>query len=209
MHKTMGDGIVMEQTPREPAIHDWPTENVVLFSAPEKPYGFLSNRAPGFPLAVNGIVYLSAEALFQVCHFPDHPDLQRKIIADQNGKRVSWYARLHFDKVRPDWPHLRIDVMRWVLRRKFSQYEHLADQLLATEFRPIIFQSFDDTYWGASYARRGNGTYGDEPVFQGRNILGRLLMDLRQERKEQGAAFIAKASAEPPASISLPHSSES
>jgi len=176
----------MSNPSKEPPYQDWPTENVVSFSSPDSAYGFLSNRAPGFPITINGIQYLTAEALFQVCHFPDHPDLQSRIIADQNHKRVSRYAAIHFDKVRPDWPYLRLEAMRWVVRRKFSQYERLAELLQSTGQRPIIFQSFDDIFWGARYANFGTGTYGDQPVFRGRNTLGCLLMELRQQLRENG-----------------------
>ena len=49
----------------------------VVFTDPAGEYGFLSNLAPGYPVIVNRIEFLTPEALFQAFKFPHSPRLQR------------------------------------------------------------------------------------------------------------------------------------
>jgi len=68
--------------------------------------------------------------------------------------------------------------MRWCLRVKLAQnYEGFGRLLLATEDRPIVEQSRKDDFWGAKVVG-----VTDETLI-GQNILGRLLMELREQLK--------------------------
>jgi hypothetical protein len=60
------------------------------------------------------------------------------------------------------------DVMRRALRAKFEQHEDICDRLLATGEATLIEKTSGDYYWGC-------GTKGT-----GRNMLGVLLMELRE-----------------------------
>ena len=68
--------------------------------------------------------------------------------------------------------------MRWCLRVKLAQnYEEFGQLLFATCDQPIVEQSSKDDFWGAKL--------GDEAgnILVGQNILGRLLMELREKLK--------------------------
>jgi hypothetical protein len=79
---------------------------------------------------------------------------------------------------RSDWDQIRFKVMRWCLRVKLAQhYEPFGRLLLATEDRPIVEQSRKDDYWGAKVSGVS------EEVLIGQNVLGRLLMELREQLK--------------------------
>ena len=41
----------------------------VTFRKTDEPFGGLSNRAPGYPLCVNGLSIMTADALYQACRW--------------------------------------------------------------------------------------------------------------------------------------------
>ncbi|MFN0137420.1 MAG: NADAR domain-containing protein [Phycisphaerae bacterium] len=151
----------------------YPVEHCVAFRGTKERYGGLSNMAGGFPLRVNGIVILSAEALYQACRFPHRPEIQQKIIEQKSPMTAKMVSKPHRGDTRTDWDAIRIRVMRWVLRVKLAQHwSAFGDLLLATDDQNIVEDSRRDDFWGAV---RENGT------LVGMNVLGRLLMELRQE----------------------------
>ena len=74
---------------------------------------------------------------------------------------------------RPDWDEVRARVMRWCLRVKLAQnWERFGALILETAERPIVEESRKDDFWGAIPSSDGQ--------LVGRNVLGRLLMELRE-----------------------------
>lgn len=65
----------------------------------------------------------------------------------------------------------RVGAMQTALRQKFIQYPELAQLLIATKERPLYYHSLYDDYW----ADGGDGS--------GKNMLGKLLMQIREEIK--------------------------
>jgi type I restriction enzyme, S subunit len=66
--------------------------------------------------------------------------------------------------------------MRWCLRVKLASHWTIFSRLLlATGDKPIVEQSAKDDFWGAKVV--------DPETLQGMNVLGRLLMELREEVK--------------------------
>ncbi|HFT7410084.1 NADAR family protein [Pseudomonas aeruginosa] len=152
-------------------------EVVVVYKTRES-FGGLSNMASGFPLLVNGVRILTSEALYQACRFPHLPEVQRAIIGQNSPMTAKMKSRPYRNESRSDWDLIRFKVMRWCLRVKLAQhYEAFGQLLLATEDRPIVEQSRKDDYWGA----KSSGV-ADE-VLIGENVLGRLLMELREQLK--------------------------
>ena len=134
--------------------------------------------ASGFPLRVNGMRILTSEALYQACRFPHLPEVQREIIRQHSPMTAKMKGKPFRKDSRPDLDHVRTRVMRWCLRVKLAQnYEEFGRLLLATTGRPIVEQSRKDDYWGAKVAGI------DDETLIGQNVLGRLLMELRELRK--------------------------
>jgi len=153
-------------------------EVVVVYKTKED-FGGLSNMASGYPLQINGVRILTSEALYQACRFPHMPEVQREIIGQHSPMTAKMKSKPHRKDSRPDWDEVRYKVMRWCLRVKLSQnYEEFGRLLLATRNQPIVEQSRKDDYWGAKLA----GETGDTLI--GQNVLGRLLMELREKLKE-------------------------
>lgn len=146
----------------------------VVFKKTNEQYGGLSNMAPGFPLFVNGVHINTSEALYQVCRYPHMPDVQHLIIGERSPMTAKMRSRPYRKDSRPDWNQIRVAVMRWCLRMKLAQnWEKFVGLLLATGDRPIVEKSGKDDFWGAKPLENG--------TLVGQNVLGRLLMELREE----------------------------
>ncbi|MGY2958183.1 ribA/ribD-fused uncharacterized protein [Pseudomonas sp. TE6349] len=154
------------------------SEVVVVFKTKEA-FGGLSNMASGYPLQINGIRILTTEALYQACRFPHMPEIQREIIGQHSPMTAKMKSKPYRKDSRSDWDEVRYKVMRWCLRVKLAQnYAEFGRLLLATHDRPIVEQSRKDDYWGAKLADELGET------LTGQNVLGRLLMELREKLKE-------------------------
>lgn len=76
--------------------------------------------------------------------------------------------------LRPDWENIKTDVMRWGIDRKFEIPE-LAKKLLATGTDLLVEGNFhEDDFWGIDLATN-----------DGKNMLGKILMDKRIELKNK------------------------
>lgn len=154
------------------------SEVVVVYKTKEA-FGGLSNMASGYPLQINGIRILTTEALYQACRFPHMPEIQREIIGQHSPMTAKMKSKPYRKDSRSDWDEVRYKVMRWCLRVKLAQnYAEFGRLLLATHDRPIVEQSRKDDYWGAKLADELGET------LTGQNVLGRLLMELREKLKE-------------------------
>jgi len=156
-----------------------PAASVVFLKTNER-FGGLSNMAPGFPLRVNNVRIRTSEALYQACRFPHMPDVQRKIIDEHSPMTAKMRSKPFRDESRADWEAARVKIMRWCLRVKLAQnWREFGRLLLATGDRPIVEQSRKDDFWGAKVAQDGS--------LVGMNVLGRLLMELREQLKSDEA----------------------
>jgi type I restriction enzyme S subunit len=152
----------------------------VVFLKTDEPFGGLSNMAGGYPIRVNGIRILTSEALYQACRFPHLPDVQRMIIGENSPMTAKMRSKPYRKDSRRDWDQVRVRIMRWCLRMKLaSNWSAFSELLLRTGDRPIVEQSRKDDFWGAK-------AVGDGSTLVGMNVLGRLLMELREQVKEHG-----------------------
>ena len=156
----------------------------VVFRKTRETFGGLSNMAGGFPLMVSGVRIRTSEALYQACRFPHLPDVQRLIIAQRSPMTAKMKSKPYRHDSRQDWNRVRVNVMRWCLRVKLAQnWEFFSKLLLDTGDRAIVEQSHKDDFWGARPV--------DDRTLVGMNVLGRLLMELRESVKtEPGDNFL-------------------
>ncbi|OPC27866.1 hypothetical protein BAX97_07990 [Elizabethkingia meningoseptica] len=157
------------------SMREYNTKQVITFAKTDGIYGGLSNMAPDYPLFVNEINIQSSEILYQACRFPLFPDIQEKIIRTQNPMDAKKISRKYHEYSRQDWNSVKFKVMKWCLEVKliqnFDKFSHL---LLSTNNKYIVEYSKKDNTWGAIPDDR------DSDILRGRNALGRLLMELRQ-----------------------------
>jgi type I restriction enzyme, S subunit len=157
--------------------------NSVVFLKTGEPFGGLSNMAGGYPLLVHGVRIFSSEALYQACRFPHLPEVQRSIIAQASPMTAKMKSKPYRNESRPDWDRVRVKVMRWCLRVKLCQnWSKFSALLLQTGNRPIVEESRKDTFWGAKSV--------DDQTLVGMNVLGRLLMELREVIRSTNAPIV-------------------
>ena len=156
-----------------------PAESAVFLKTKER-FGGLSNMAAGFPLVVNDVRILTSEALYQACRYPTCPEIQRVIIAQASPMTAKMKSKAHLKNTRPDWDKVRVKIMRWCLQIKLAQNaDTFGKVLLSTQDLPIVEKKVRrGDFWGARVQ--------DDGTLVGCNVLGRLLMELRQEWKEKG-----------------------
>ncbi len=159
----------------------------VTFRKVDEEFGGLSNMSGDYPLEVNGVDIKTSEALYQACRFPDHPVVQGEIIAQASPMAAKMRSKpSRKTHGRADWDAVRVDVMRWCLRVKLAcNWVKFGRLLLRTGDRPIVEDSPRDGFWGAVPSK------GDPDLLQGQNVLGKLLMELREELKGSGRATLA------------------
>lgn len=158
--------------------HKWDISSSVVFQKNDDDFGGLSNMANGFSLNINDIPIRTSEALYQMCKFPHDKDAQMRIKEQKSPLIARRVANSKKYNLRPDWENVKVDVMRWCLRVKLAQnWEKFSALLLETGERPIVEKSSDHkSDWAAA-------TFDEQTLF-GKNILGCLLMELREAIKE-------------------------
>jgi len=177
-------------------IRVYNTAECASFRSTKAKFGGLSNMAGGFPLRVNGILVPSAEALYQACRFTHLPDIQQLIIDQKSPMTAKMVSKPHRGKTRGDWMKVRVRVMRWVLRVKLAMHwKRFGELLLETGDLPIVEDSRRDDFWGA--LRQDDGT------LVGMNVLGRLLMELREQLKQPGSDALRMVDPPPVADLLL------
>ncbi|MBI3258586.1 MAG: NADAR family protein [Ignavibacteriae bacterium] len=156
------------------------SDEVVIFKKTKELYGGLSNMASGFPIVINGITILTSEALYQACRFPHLPELQKQIIKQKSPMSAKMVTKPFRNQSRGDWDSVRVSIMRWCLRVKLAQnYIEFGKLLESTFNKPIVEDSRRDNFWGALRDKNNNS------ILLGENVLGRLLMELRQKYNQE------------------------
>ena len=138
---------------------------VIRFYRVGDEWGEFSNFAP-FAITLDGRRWPTTEHYFQAQKFHDAADREEV----RRAKTPNLAARLGRDrrkKLRDDWDSARVGIMRKALLAKFSQHAGLRELLLATGDADLVEHTANDDYWGDG----GDGS--------GRNMLGRLLMEMR------------------------------
>lgn len=171
--------MVLTESHRSSQVRTYRRAGSVVFLKTNEPFGGLSNMAGGFPLFVNGIRILTSEALYQSCRFPHRPEVQWLILGQPSPMTAKMKSKPYRHDSRPDWDRVRVKIMRWCLRVKLAQnWDAFSSLLLETRDRPIVEESRKDDFWGARPV--------DEQTLVGMNVLGRLLMELREAVKAEG-----------------------
>ena len=140
-------------------------------------WGAFSNFQPlAVPITAGPWTFRFSESLYQAAKFAARPDVQQRIAEAPTAREAAAIGRTPGLGIDPDWNAQRVDVMRWVLRLKREANAAEIDAVLAaTGDRPIVEVSSRDPWWGA---RPVAGRY------EGRNVLGRLWMELRQQLRD-------------------------
>lgn len=159
-----------------PGLRTYNRRECITFRKTAERFGGLSNMAAGYLLNVNGVKILTSEALYQACRFPYLPEVQDVIIAERSPMTAKMKTKPYRQQSRPDWDIVRTKIMRWCLQVKLIQnWDKFSTLLLETGNLPIVEDSRKDDFWGAKPK--------NEEILIGANVLGRLLMQVREQIK--------------------------
>ena len=139
----------------------------IRFYAVADEYGEFSNFAP-YPINVDGVTWPTSEHYFQAQKFED-PAVREAIRLEPSPMKAARMGRSRKHKLRADWDSVRDDVMRKAVRTKFTEHAELQALLVGTGTAELIEHTSNDSYW----ADGGDGT--------GKNMLGKILMELRSQ----------------------------
>jgi ribA/ribD-fused uncharacterized protein len=143
--------------------------DVINFYRVSDNFGCFSNVAP-YPVRMDGKLWPTSEHYFQAQKFED-AEHQESI---RQAKSPMIAARMGRDLKKPfrrDWESVKVVIMRKVVRAKFSQHDDIHQVLLSTGNAKIVEHTENDSYWGDG----GDGS--------GKNMLGRIVMEVREELK--------------------------
>ncbi len=144
---------------------------VINFYRTNDKFGCFSNFAP-YPFTLNG---QKSQADFPSTMFQKAQKFAGTAIRGGNpagtlaDDRRPHGAEDRKTPLRPDWEAVKDDIMRDAVRTKFRQHAELRAILAGTGDAKIVEHTEKDAYWGDG----GDGS--------GKNMLGRILMEIREE----------------------------
>jgi N-glycosidase YbiA len=145
--------------------------NRILFYRVNEPYGEFSNFSP-HSFELKGRIWPTSEHYFQAQKFAgtEHEEAVRLAKSPMIAARM---GRSRQRPLRRDWEGAKDDIMREALRAKFTQHAALKSLLLSTGAAELVEHTTNDRYWGDG----GDG--------KGKNRLGQLLMELREQLRKE------------------------
>lgn len=147
--------------------------DVINFYSTSGEYGCFSNFSR-HAITLNGKRWPTSEHYFQAQKFAgtEHEEEVRM------AKKPMEAASMGRDRKRPlrrDWESVKDGIMLDAVRAKFTQHDDLKAILLGTGDAKLVEHTTNDSYWGDG----GDGS--------GKNRLGHILMQVRQELREEQA----------------------
>jgi ribA/ribD-fused uncharacterized protein len=146
---------------------------VIQFYSVTDDHGWCSNFAL-YPIKLRGRTWPTSEHYFQALKFEDADD-QEEVRQARTPMLAARMGRDRKRKLRRDWESTKVSVMREAVRAKFTQHADLTRLLLDTGDAKLVEHTDNDDYWGDG----GDGS--------GKNMLGRILMEVREELRKQHA----------------------
>jgi ribA/ribD-fused uncharacterized protein len=115
-------------------------------------------------------VWRTVENYFQAQKFAGKKQ-EEKIRRAFTPKQAAQIGRDRKNPLRLDWEEVKVVIMKEALVAKFTQHKDLREILLKTEDALLVEHTHKDKFWG-------DGGHG-----HGKNMLGKLLMEVREELK--------------------------
>ena len=157
------------------SIETYPANECVTIHKVAEPWGIFGNFART-PIVIDEVMFKTSEQLFQLMKFKD----KEPVLAVYNANNPKMTTK-HWEKThrRSDWGQMVVDAMKFCLTKKFEQNEDFRAELERSRGKLIVE---DQT----SFTKKTPDTWGVKlqgDNFVGPNLLGRLLMELRDNGK--------------------------
>lgn len=151
-------------------MSDGSPTSAIYFYAQTDEYAEFSNFAL-YGVAIDGQWWRTVEHYFQAMKFHDvdYRERIRKCGKPKDAKVLGMTRKI---PLRGDWEEVKDHIMLDAVRRKFQTHKVPRELLLSTGKAEIVENAPADDYWGC-------GPYG-----QGLNKLGKILMQVRSELRQ-------------------------
>lgn len=158
----------------------YPRERTIGFTSTKAEWGILCNFSTEAPVTWNGIIFDCVERMYHWLRLSS-PEDREEYLKERGGMNLKMKAK-GFKKrrmERNDWTENAVDALRFCLQLKYEQNENFRKALAVTGNRFIVedqtsrLRKTPDS-WGAKYDAVTDFYYG-------KNIMGRLLMELRNK----------------------------
>ena len=166
---------IRENYPEYWGMQSYPADQCVRIYKIDEEWGIFSNFGHT-PIVVEGVTFDTSERLFQLMKFKDEEPVKAIYYKKGNPKMTT----KHWEKThrREDWGKIVIDAMKFCLTQKYEQSEEFRKELERSKGKFIVE---DQT----SFPKKTPDTWGvklQDDNFVGPNLLGRLLMELRDTK---------------------------
>jgi ribA/ribD-fused uncharacterized protein len=166
---------IRENYPEYWGLQSYPANQCVRIHKIDEEWGIFSNFGHT-PIVVEGVTFDTCERLFQLMKFKDEEPVKAIYYKKGNPKMTT----KHWEKThrREDWGKIVIDAMKFCLTQKYEQSEEFRKELERSKGKFIVE---DQT----SFPKKTPDTWGvklQDDNFVGPNLLGRLLMELRDTK---------------------------
>ena len=164
---------IKEYYPQYFGIESYPVPESVIIHKVKEEWGIFCNFAPT-PIVIDGVPFKNSEQLFQLMKFQaPQPILEIYSVGNPKMTTKKW-EKTHR---RADWGSMIIDAMKFCLVKKYEQSEAFREKLKASAGKYIVedqstFTKKNPDAWGVKHR---------DDLFVGPNLLGRLLMELRDK----------------------------
>ena len=159
-------------------IERYPAGQTVGFTTTKAEWGVLSNFAKT-PMLVNGVRFACVEQLYHYIRLSDEAERAAYLKLKPNmGLKMKAKAFAKRGVERADWREIAVDVMRFCLNHKYQSSAEFRNALAECEGKYIVEDESNrrkkPDSWGVVLDATTNEYYG-------KNIMGRLLMELREK----------------------------
>lgn len=159
----------------------YPIEQSVFFHKKTDKHWILSNMA-SCPLEIDGIPFKNSEHLFQTLKFAT-PESITAVYQSNNAKMTAKHYQKLGGHRREDWEQIFIDVMKFCLQHKYEQCPEFRKELERTNGYNIV-ELQDAKNDKESTRANAWGVKSKGQNYVGPNLMGRLLMELRDGKME-------------------------
>ena len=167
---------INEFYPQYYSIETYPVSECAIIHKVDMEWGIFSNFGRT-PIVVNGVTFRTSEQLFQLMKFKDEEPLKEIYFQKKNPKMTAKkWEKTHR---RPDWGSMLVDAIKFCIQQKYEQSEEFRNKLEESKGLYIVEDQ-------SSFAKKNPDTWGVKKQgkhFVGPNLLGRLLMELRENGK--------------------------
>lgn len=172
--------MIRQHYPEYYSIESYPAAQTVCIRKVEDEWGILGNFAKT-PIVVNGVTFDCTERLFHIMKLrPDATEGIRDIMNSPGGLRMKMHMkpmyREHREWFHDHWPSMVVDAMKFCLVQKYEQCEAFRKELERSKEKYIVE---DETSRKRGRDADSWGTVLRGDAYVGPNLLGRLLMELR------------------------------